>query len=928
MPKHQQQLRVDGRDLAVSNLDKRYFPETGFTKGEVIAFYSEIAEVILPHLRDRPLTLKRYPEGIGGEHFYEKNAPKYKPDWVQTFAVPRTEREGEINYVLCNDRATLIWATNLADIEKHVLLARAPDLHRPTSIVFDLDPGEPAGMIECGEIALHLKQLFETWGLESFVKVSGSKGLHLSVPLNCDVTYEVSQPFAKTVAELVAHQMPKRVVSEMAKSLRGGKVFIDWSQNSDFKTTVCVYSMRAKSAEPFISMPITWDELARAVKRKDEQRLIFRPKEAVKRIQKLGDLFAPVLKLKQQLPAAFTNALAAGPAVKLSRWPRNEKKSDRADAIRESRTASSRASKVAERGDGARDKSLREYAAKREFTRTPEPAATAPAKDGKRNGPHRFVIQKHAASHLHYDFRLEMQGVLRSWAVPKGVPTELRESRLAMQTEDHPLEYGEFEGTIPAGNYGAGTVMLWDEGVYADITGNDAAAFHAGKMHIVMQGKKLKGEWILVKDKREPESNKWLLIKAGESMKPFSPRQDDKSAKSGRTMEQIGKANDAQWQSNRPAAAARSPSPAPSPSGRGRSVSTGARAAKGPSVAARSLAATGSSFSLREKVRMRGPQSASDRKPRFLEPMKAKPVTELPQEGSWTYEIKFDGYRCIAIKDGDRVKLFSRNENVLNDRFPNVVEALANVPGEFAIDGEIVALDEQGRPSFQLLQNNQTRPLAVFFYAFDLLNQDGEDLLTTPIERRREALNDFLGAATDPLRLSPLLEAPAGQVLEAVRKLGLEGVVGKRAGSLYEPGERSGAWIKQRTNAEQEFVIGGYKPGTYRFDSLLVGVYRDGQLHFVARVKNGFVPRLREEIFARFKKLELPRCPFVNLPEKKGVRRGEALTTEKMKEYRWLKPKLVCQVSFVEWTDAGNLRHANFVAMRDDRDAREVVRET
>ena len=189
MAKSQQAIKINGRDLTISNVDKIYYPESGFTKGEVIAYYSEIAAVLLPHLRDRPLTLKRYPEGVTGEHFYEKNAPKYKPTWVKTFPVPRTEGGGDINYVLCNDKATLIWATNLADIEKHVLLARAPDLDHPTSIVFDLDPGEPAGMIECGQVALHLKKLFETWGLKSFVKVSGSKGLHMSVPLNCDQPY-------------------------------------------------------------------------------------------------------------------------------------------------------------------------------------------------------------------------------------------------------------------------------------------------------------------------------------------------------------------------------------------------------------------------------------------------------------------------------------------------------------------------------------------------------------------------------------------------------------------------------------------------------------------------------------------------------------------------------------------------------------------
>ncbi|MBA2270973.1 MAG: hypothetical protein H0W20_10310 [Chthoniobacterales bacterium] len=849
-----QQIEVDGRELIISNVEKVYYPETGFTKGEVISYYTAMADVILPHLRDRPLTLKRYPEGVTGEHFYEKNAPKYKPDWVKTFAVPRSEGGPDIKYVLCNDRATLLWATNLADIEKHVLLARAPDLHQPTSIVFDLDPGEPAGVLDCAEIALHLKKLLATWGLGSFVKVSGSKGLHMTVPLNNGLPYEVTQPFAKTVAELLARQMPKRVVSEMAKSIRGGKVLIDWSQNSDFKTTVCVYAMRAKGAEPFISMPVTWEDLKRAVKRKDEKALFFSPAAAVKRIEKVGDLFAPVLKLKQQLPGEFTKALASGPAPKLSTWPKN------------------------------RDKSLREYVAKRDFTRTAEPTPHV-VKSAESEKPRRFVIQKHAASHLHYDWRLEMQGVLRSWAVPKGPPTQLREARLAMHVEDHPLDYERFEGTIPRGNYGAGTVMVWDYGEYQDITGNPAAAFHAGKMHIVMLGKKLKGEWILVKDSREPESNKWLLIKAGESMPAISPKVDDTSAISRRSMAAIAKANDAQWQSNRAAVPAK-------------------------------------------KTTARATKTRTRSKPSFIQPMKCKAVTALPDDGEWSFEMKFDGYRCVAVKTEERATLFSRNEKKLNARFPNVVKALDSLPGNFVIDGEIVALDEHGRPSFQLLQNNVTRPLDVFFYAFDLLHHDGADLLREAIELRRDLLNELLGEPADPLRISPLLEGAPDQVLNAVESLGLEGVVGKRRGSPYEPGERSGAWIKLRTDRSQEFVIGGCIPGTRGFDSLLVGVYENKRLIFVAKVKDGFVPRLRDEIFRKLEKRQIATCPFVNLPEKKGARRGDALTAEKMKECRWLKPEIVCRISFVEWTDAGNLRHARFAAMRDDHDPREVIRET
>ena len=308
--------------------------------------------------------------------------------------------------------------------------------------------------------------------------------------------------------------------------------------------------------------------------------------------------------------------------------------------------------------------------------------------------------------------------------------------------------------------------------------------------------------------------------------------------------------------------------------------------------------------------------------------MQCKPVTALPADEKWTFEIKFDGYRCIALKRGREITLFSRNQKMLNKRFPMVVEALASLKGDFVLDGELVAIDSQGRPSFQLLQNTQSRALPVYFYAFDLLNRNGELLVNFPIERRRELLGSMLAAPEDPLRLSPLLPAPSRQVLESVRKLGLEGVVGKRIGSAYEPGKRSGAWIKHRTNREQEFVIGGYIPGAHGFDALLLGVYENKQLIFSAKVKNGFVPRVRGEIFPTLKTLQTAGCPFKNLPEKRASRCGESLTAEKMDQCRWVKPKLVCQVAFLEWTDAGHLRHCTFVAMRDDKKATEMVRET
>ncbi|MES2466408.1 MAG: DNA polymerase ligase N-terminal domain-containing protein [Verrucomicrobiota bacterium] len=583
-------------------------------------------------MQGRPLTMKRYPEGVTKPPFYEKNAPGHRPDWVETFPVPRSEGGSDINYILCNDRATLLWATNLGDIEKHTFLARVPDLNCPTALVFDLDPGAPADIIDCCHVALSLKAIFETWGLQSFVKVSGSKGLHLSVPLNMPTSYEVTQPFAKSLAQLATAQDPERVVFDMSKTLRKGKVLIDWSQNSDFKTTVCVYAMRAREDGPFISMPVTWDEIAKAAKSKKTSGLFFTPEQAVKRIGKLGDLFEPVLNIRQKLPSAFLNALEGSEAPKLMTWQR-------------------RAGKV-------RDKSLKEYASKRDHSKTKEPPAPKVKGASKSTGPLRFVIQKHNASRLHYDFRLEMDGVLRSWAVPKGPPVALREARLAVHVEDHPLDYASFEGTIPAGNYGGGTVMLWDHGEYEDLTGNPSEAFRAGKMHMTLKGDKLQGEWILVKDKRDTEDNRWLLIKAGEAMKPLSVKRDDASVVSGRTMKAIAAGNDAPWESSPP-----------------KSKPASAKA----------------------KPRRAG--TATNAPPRYIEAMQCKPVMELPKEEGWSFELKFDGFRCLVLKIGSKVTMFSRNHKSLGERFPNLIPAFAALPGNFAMDGEIVALDQQGKPS-------------------------------------------------------------------------------------------------------------------------------------------------------------------------------------------------------------------------------------
>ena len=287
--------------MRLTNLDKVLYPEAGFTKAEVIDYYARVADVMLPHLKGRPLTLKRYPDGVEGFNFYEKRCPEHRPDWIKTATV-LADRVGEIDFCLCEDKATLVWLAQLAAIELHPSLAKASNVDRPTILAFDLDPGPPADIIDCCRIAVRLRKLFEDFGMQSFPKTSGSKGLQVYVPLNAPkMGYERTGTFAHAIALLLEKQYPDEVVSKMTKRLRKGKVLVDWSQNNRHKTTVAVYSLRAKQ-HPTASTPIGWDELESALRAKKPDRLRFEAGQVLKRIEKHGDLFTPVLKLRQRLP--------------------------------------------------------------------------------------------------------------------------------------------------------------------------------------------------------------------------------------------------------------------------------------------------------------------------------------------------------------------------------------------------------------------------------------------------------------------------------------------------------------------------------------------------------------------------------------------------------------------------------------------------
>ncbi len=294
-------IDVQGRNLKLSNLEKVLYPAAGFTKKDVIDYYVRIAPAIIPHLAGRALTRKRYPDGVEGEPFFEKNAPMHRPEWVKTAPIWSGRNRRTVHYVLADDMATLVWLANLAALELHPSLALAEDITCPTEMVFDLDPGPPANIVQCCQVGLWLREIFEHFGLQSFPKTSGSKGLQIYVPLNTPTTYESTKMFSHALAQLLEHDHKELVLSEMSKQARTGKVFVDWSQNDEHKTTVAVYSLRARE-RPTVSTPVKWEEVERAHKKKDPGLLVFEAGQVVSRFEKMGDLFAPLLELKQRLP--------------------------------------------------------------------------------------------------------------------------------------------------------------------------------------------------------------------------------------------------------------------------------------------------------------------------------------------------------------------------------------------------------------------------------------------------------------------------------------------------------------------------------------------------------------------------------------------------------------------------------------------------
>jgi bifunctional non-homologous end joining protein LigD len=560
---------------------------------------------------------------------------------------------------------------------------------------------------------------------------------------------------------------------------------------------------------------------------------------------------------------------------------------------------------------------LVEYKLKRDFGKTAEPKGGKPLPKAVK-GASRFVIQKHNASRLHYDFRLEMDGVLKSWAVPKGLPWKQSEKHLAVEVEDHPIEYATFEGVIPKGQYGGGTVMLWDQGNYYVYGEQPLKAWREGRLHLVLDGKKAKGEWALIRIRGDQEKNQWLIIKATSSLRPISKKLDDLSVKTSRTMKRIAEDQDAEWESNR------------------RSNQRDSFKARIQSIVGKTAARVKSKSSSRPKSAS-GIEDLVSKLPRagphFIEPMKPRLMETPPIAGDWIYELKFDGIRAIAVKSGSKVSLMSRNKNELRTRFPEIAEAIKKLPiQECVIDGEVVALDKEGRSSFQLLQAQamEEQKAPICFYVFDLLQLEGRSLIKLPLIQRKENLGQLCVSIGDPIRFSGEIGSDAPKLLKEVKRRGLEGLIGKQPDSVYEPGRRSGIWIKLKCVNEQEFVIGGYTPsgGSRKyFGAILVGYYKNSRLVFAGNVGSGFTAQSLSTLYKQFQKEARNDCPFADLPSKQGGQWTQGITPAMMRKMHWVNPVFVAQIKFAEWTRDGKLRQPVFLGLREDKNPREIIRE-
>ncbi|MCK0172766.1 ATP-dependent DNA ligase [Mycolicibacterium sp. F2034L] len=749
--------------VRLTNPDKVLYPATGTTKAEVFEYYVNVAEAMVPHIAGRAVTRKRWPNGVGELEFFEKQLASSAPDWLDRGTI--VHKSGTTTYPLINTREGLAWLAQQASLEVHVPQWRfvgEPGALTPgpaTRVVFDLDPGEGVTFRQLCEVAHEVRDLITGMGLTVYPLTSGSKGLHLYVPLDEPISSQGASVLAKRVAQQLEKTMPKQVTATMTKSLRDGKVFLDWSQNNGNKTTIAPYSMRGRD-EPTVAAPRTWDEIS------DPDLRHLRFDEVLERIEQFGDLLAD---LDDKVPVE-----------------------DR----------------------------LTRYRSMRDPSKTPEPVPPRPPKVGNND---RFVIQEHHARRLHYDLRLERDGVLVSWAVPKNLPESPAENRLAVHTEDHPLEYLTFHGTIPKGEYGGGDMIVWDTGTYETEKFNDHAPdgpAKGGEVIVTLHGSKIDGRYALI----QTDGKNWLAHRMKEQANP--------------TFEDF----------------------------------------------APMLATHGS-----------------------IEKYSAE---------QWAFEGKWDGYRLLVDADHGTLCLKSRSGRDVTAEFPQLRALAADLADHHVtLDGEIVALDEKGVPSFGQMQN-RARATRVEFWAFDILRLDGRWLLKAKYRDRRRILETL--AEGGSLIVPDLLDGDGPEALEHARERRWEGVVAKKWDSTYQPGRRSSAWIKDKLWMTQEVVIGGWRQGeggrSSGIGALVLGIPGPDGLEFVGRVGTGFTDKALADLKKTLQPLHTDESPF-----------AARLPTQDAKGVTFVRPELVGEVRFSERTSDGRLRQASWRGLRPDKSPDDVV---
>jgi bifunctional non-homologous end joining protein LigD len=806
-------VTVDGVDVELSNLGKPFWGPEGYTKGDLLAYYYNIAERILPVVRDRPLTLKRMPDGADGEFFYAKQAPLYTPEWMPRVPITPVSGGKTIDYLLADNVASLLYLANLACIELHPWHARIDALGRPDYAFFDLDPFD-VGFDAVREVALLVRTALDQLGLRGYPRTSGATGMQVYVPIDRVHGADEVRDWVGMVCRLINRALPDRTTMEWSVGARSGKVFLDHGMNTEGKNIAATYCLRPERAAP-VATPLTWEEVGQDIDPRD-----FTIATIWARLDRVGDLWTPVLEGGQDLRGAMA-ALGMAP-------PEEPSPAHHVAGALSPRPAHAAPVEAEPADPGAVDagRRLDEYARKRDFSKTPEPP---PKETSRRAGQPRFVIQHHLARRLHHDLRLEREGTAPSWAIPKGLPDIPGVRHLAVRTEDHPLEYLEFSGDIPAGEYGAGPMRIWDQGTYECVEWTD------DKVTFRLSGQRHHGQWHLFRTGRDP-SDQWMVSRVGE------------------------------------------PETLPPP-------------------------------------------------PPHLAPMLACDGGDPFDDENWLFEVKWDGIRAVARvmrptggEDGSTT-LTSRLDNDVSEAYPEIASLWERVLARNAVlDGEIVALGADGRPSFELLQQRMhlrgqgaveraARAAPVTYVVFDALAVDGVAVIDRPLHERLDTLAEILVPGGRIQRSDPI-RGRGVALFDAVKRRGLEGIIAKRADSIYRPGQRSRDWVKLKTRRYVDVVIGGWLEGQgmrrMTLGSVLAGLYDDergGALRYVGRVGAGFDDAELASLAQRLKALASKVPPFANV---------RALPAALRRAAHWVIPSLTCRVEFDGVTQDIRLRGPSY----------------